>query len=148
MHYLKKSLVDLHSSDYPKLNSDNRKRLKLTEAVARSFKKRLKILSDAIRELNHDIKERQSKSQQVQDKIEKEISHLEFVLKEMAKFPLAQVDMIETRRLGLEGELLRLKHQERTEYIKAWSDVSTLKRKRRDFIMEYENLLRTEEMLE
>ena len=55
--------------------------------------------------------------------------------------------MIETRRLGLERELFGLRQQKRSEYIRAWSDISTLKRKRREFIMGFENLLRTRDMI-
>jgi hypothetical protein len=57
------------------------------------------------------------------------------------------VDIIETRRLGLERELFGLRQQKRSEYVRAWSDISTLKRKRREFIMDYKNLVRTREMI-
>lgn len=147
MDNLKDSLAELYSSENPKIKKESLKRLRLNKAVARSFQKRLKILSEAIEELNLDIQERERKSQQVQDKIDGEIFHLEFVLKELEKWTLGQVEMIETRRLGLERELFGLKQQKRSEYIREWSDISTLKRKRREFIMDYENLLRTREMI-
>jgi hypothetical protein len=148
MYNLKDSLAELYSSENPKVNKDSLKRLRLNKAVARSFQKRLKILSEAIEELNLDIHERARKSQQVQEKIDGEIFHLEFVLKELEKWTLGQVEMIETRRLGLERESFGLKQQKRSECIREWSDISTLKRKRREFIMDYENLLRTKEMIE
>lgn len=147
MDKLKDSLAELYSSENPKANKDSLKRLRLNKAVAKSFQKRIKILSEAIEEINLDIQERERKSHQVQGKIDKEIFHLEFVLKELEKWTLGQVEMIETRRLGLERELFDLRQQKRSEYIRQWSDVSTLKRKRREFIMDYENLLRTREMI-
>jgi len=55
--------------------------------------------------------------------------------------------MIETRRLGLERELFDLRQQKRSEYVRVRSDISTLKRKRREFIMDYENLLRTRDII-
>ena len=61
---------------------------------------------------------------------------------------MGKVDIIERRKLGLERMLSGLKQQSRSEYIKAWSDISTLKRKRRELIMDYENLLRTRDMIE
>jgi hypothetical protein len=147
MDKLKKGLSELYSSEHLKIGKDSRKRLKLTKAVVGSFEKRLTILAEAIKELNLDIQERESLSQHVQSKIDREISHLEFVLKELENWTLGQVEMIEIRRLGLERELFGLSQQKRSEYIRDWSDISTLKRKRREFIIEYENLIRTMEMI-
>ena len=93
--------------------------MELTSAVAGIFQKRLKILKEAIGELNLDIQERERKSQQVQDKIDGEIFHLAFVLKELENWTLGQVDIIETRRLGLERELFDLRQQKRSEFIRA-----------------------------
>jgi hypothetical protein len=147
MDYLKDKMAELFASEYPKIDKDSRKRLRLNKTVEGSFEKRLKILSEAIEEINLDIQERERKSQQVHHKIDGEISHLEFVLKDLENWKLGQVDIIETRRLGLERELFGLRQQKRSEYVKAWSDISTLKRKRREFIMDYENLLRTRDMI-
>lgn len=147
MEDLKKNLFDLYSSEYPTLDKNSHKRLKLNKAVARSFEKRLKILADAIKELNQDIKDREEKGNEVNNRLDEEISHLEFVLKDMEKFPIGQVDLLETRRLGLEKELFGLRQQKRSEHIRVWSDISALKRKRRELIMEYESLLKTREMV-
>ena len=133
MDYLKNKLAELYSSDYPDIDKGSGRRLKLTGEVVGSFRKKLKILSEAIEELNLDIEERERISQRVQEKIDKEISHLEFVLKELEKWTLGQVEIIETRRLGLERELYSLRQQKRSEYVRAWSDISTLKRKRSSF---------------
>ena len=69
------------------------------------------------------------------------------MLKELENWKLGQVDIIETRRLGLERELFGLRQQKRIEYVRAWSDISTLKRKRRELIMEYENLVSKRDMI-
>ena len=63
MDPLKNGLAELYSSEYPEIERDSRKRLSLNKAVAGSFEKRLKILSEAIEELNLDIREREGKSQ-------------------------------------------------------------------------------------
>ncbi len=97
--------------------------------------------------MDNDIHVREKISQQLHERIDGEISHLEFVLRELETWKLGQVEIIETRRLGLGRELFGLKQQKRSEYVRAWSDVSTLKRKRRDFIIEYENLLRTKNLI-
>jgi len=147
MDPLKNGLAELYGSEYPEIGKASRKRLRLNKAIAGSFEKRLKILSEAIDELNLDIREREEKGRQLQDTIDGEVSHLEFVLKDLENWKLGEVDAIETRRLGLERELFGLRQQKRSEYVRAWSDISTLKRKRREFIMDYENLLRTREMI-
>ena len=63
MDPLKNGLAELYSSEYPEIERDSRKRLSLNKAVEGSFEKRLKILSEAIEELNLDIREREGKSQ-------------------------------------------------------------------------------------
>lgn len=112
-------MKDLYWSEYPEINRDRRKRLELNKTAARSFQRRLKVLSEAIKELNLDIQERQRKSQQVQDKIDAKISRLEFVVKDLESRKLRQVYIIETGRLGLERELFDLRQQKRSEYIRA-----------------------------
>ncbi len=148
MGSIKDRLAELYGSEYPKGSKTSGKRIRLTKIAVGSFKKRLRILSEAIEELNHDIQKRELISQQVQGKLDREISHLEFVLKELENWKLGQVDIIETRRLGLEKELIGLRYQKRSEYVKAWSDISTLERKRMEFIIEYKELLKTIGMLD
>lgn len=65
---------ELFGSEYPKINKSSHKRLRLNKAVAGSFEKRLKIISEAIEELNLDIQERERKSLHVQDKIDPTLS--------------------------------------------------------------------------
>jgi hypothetical protein len=48
-------------------------------------------LSEVIEGLNLDIQERERKSRQVQDKIDRGVFHLEFVLRELEKWTLGQV---------------------------------------------------------
>ena len=54
-HYLNNNLKDLYWSEYPEINRDRRKRLEPNKTAARSFQRRLKVLSEAIKELNLDI---------------------------------------------------------------------------------------------
>ena len=59
MDVLKNCLAELYRSEYPEVTRDSRKRLKLNRAVASFFEKRLRILSEAIAEVNEDIGERE-----------------------------------------------------------------------------------------
>jgi hypothetical protein len=97
--------------------------------------------------LDQDIEERERIGYQLQSKIVSEVFDLELELKELKHWTLGWSDSIEARRLGLEREVLGLRQQRRSEYVKEWSDVSSLKRRRRGFILEYENLVRTGEMM-
>ena len=88
MSCIKDRLAELCGSEYPKVSKTSGNRIRLTKEVVGSFKKRLKILSEAIEELNLDIKERESIGQEVQEKLDREIFHLEFVLKELENWKL------------------------------------------------------------
>ena len=120
MDYLKNGLAELYNSEYPEVGKDSRRRLKLVSAVAGNFEKRHTILAEAIGELDNDIHVREKISQQLHERIDGEISHLEFVLRELETWKLGQVEIIETRRLGLGRELFGLKQQKRSEYVRAW----------------------------
>jgi len=146
MDYLKNSLAELYESDYSGIDKVIGKRIDVAGAVGKTLRKKLEILAEAIEEVNQDIQERERISQQVQDKIGTDIFDLEFELRELKKWALGANDSIEARRLGLERELLDLRQQKRSECIRKWSDISSLKRKKREFIMEYESLTKIKDM--
>ncbi|MBW2044102.1 MAG: hypothetical protein JRI96_04355 [Deltaproteobacteria bacterium] len=148
MDYLKNTLAELYESEYSGIDEVIGKTIDVAGAVGKTLQKKLEILREAIEELNQDIQERERISQQVQDKIGGDVFDLEFELRELKHWAPGVNDSIEARRLGLERELLDLKQQERSEYIRKWSDISGLKRKRREFITEYQHLLKTMEVLD
>ena len=80
MDYLNNGLAELNSSEYADVEKNRKKKLKLTEAVAASFENTLRILAEAIEELNLDIREREQISRQVREGIDRDASALEFQL--------------------------------------------------------------------
>ncbi|RLE09620.1 hypothetical protein DRJ04_09745, partial [Candidatus Aerophobetes bacterium] len=78
----------------------SREKPNIPERLAGSFSKKLKILADAIEELDREIKRRLKMSYYFQSKIDIEISRLEFLLKELEHWSLGCEDSIERRRLG------------------------------------------------
>lgn len=147
MDYPKNGLANSNSSEYTDIEKDTKKKLKLTEAVVGSFEKKLGILAEAIEELNLDIREREQISRQVREATDRDAFVLEFQLKELKRWSLGAADSVAARRLGLERELFDLRQQKRSEEIKQWSDISSLKRKRRDLIMEYQSLVKIREAI-
>jgi hypothetical protein len=147
MDSLRKYSAELYDSEYQGLEYARPGKRRVIEAVKGGFERKLRIIAEAITELDADITERQRIAREVREGIERDLSGLEFELKELKHWAMGGVPIIETRRLGLEKEVLRLMGQERVERVREWSDISALKRKRREFIMEYQGLLRTRDMI-
>jgi hypothetical protein len=110
----------------------------IPERLAGSFSKKLKILAEAIEELNQEVKKRIKMSYLFQTKIDAEILRLEFLLRELDHWTLGCEESIEHRRLGLEREILNLRREKRSERLRAWEDIDSLIRRRRELIMEYQ----------
>jgi len=108
---------------------------------------KIKILKEAIEEINQEIEERRKLSKNLLKKIDSDLFTLEYQLKELKHYVLGHNHSIEFRRLGLEREILGLKKEKRSEAIREWEDISSLLRKRRDLIMEYQGLKNLEKML-
>ncbi|MEW6664117.1 MAG: hypothetical protein AB1512_02705 [Thermodesulfobacteriota bacterium] len=119
------------------------RRVRASDAVSSSLESKLRILGDAITELDTDILDREVLSLALGREMDREISDLEFELKEVKHRTLGGIETMEARRLALEREVLALKHEKRGEYVRAWADISALRRKRREFVMEFDNLMRT-----
>jgi hypothetical protein len=147
MDALRKYSAELYDSEYKWLEYARPGERRFIEAVKGGFERKLRIISEAITELDADIEERERIGQEVREGIERDLSGLKFELKELKHWAMGGVPIMETRRLGLEREVLRLMDRERLERVREWSDISALKRKRRDFIMEYQSLLRTRDMI-
>jgi len=120
----------------------------IPQRLAGSFSKKLKILAEAIEELDKEIKNRIRMYYQFQARINGEISRLEVLLEDLDHFGLGYRDSIEHRRLGLEREILNLKKEKRSESLRAWEDIVSLLKAKRQLVMEYQNLVNTRDMLD
>jgi hypothetical protein len=147
MGALRKYSAELYDAEYKGLEYARPGKRRVIEAVKGGFERKLRIIAEAITELDADIAERERIGRDVREGVERDLSGLGFELKELKHWTMGGVPIIETRRLGLEREVLRLMDRERLERVREWSDISNLKRKRREFIMEYQGLLRTRDMI-
>ena len=124
------------------------KKIDISKAFSGSLPNKLRILSEAIEEVNQLIVLRKAISQVIQDRVDKEIFNSETLLLQVKPWQLGHNQSIEMRRLGLEREILSLRKEKRGEDVKVWEHVSSLMKLRRQFVIEYENLLNTKKSLE
>jgi hypothetical protein len=124
------------------------RKIDISKAFTGSLSSKLKILAEAIEEIDQLIGLRKSLSRLIQERIDKEISNSEYLLSQVKPWQLGVSNSIEMRRLGLEREIIALRKEKRSEDVRSWEHVSTLKKLRRQFVIEYQNLLNTKETLE
>jgi hypothetical protein len=134
------------TSDIPV--SNHSKKINISKAFAGSLSNKLKILAEAIEEIDQLIKLRKSLSKIIQERIDKEIFDSECLLLQVKPWQLGHSNSVEMRRLGLEREILSLNKEKRGEEVRAWEHVSSLMKLKRQFLIEYQNLLNTKETLE
>ena len=67
---------------------------------------------------------------------------------QLKPWQLGNSQSIEMRRLGIEREILSLNKEKRSEEVRAWEHIASLMKLRRQFLMEYQNLLDTKKTLE
>ena len=90
---------------------------------------------------------REQISRRILREIDSEIVVLEQQLEEISHWQIGQNESVDARRLGLEREILAHKRERRDEIVRRWQDLSALVRRRRDLIMEREELKNLEKML-
>ncbi len=126
---------------------EDEKRLNLSETVGGTLDNKIRILLEAIEEIETEIERRRILSGTINDRINSNSLEVQRKLNRIENWQLGNNQSIEMRRLGLERELLSLRKQKRAEIVKAWQDTEQLIKRRRDLIMEYQSLLKTKEAL-
>jgi len=119
----------------------------LKEAVSLTFSARIKLLDEAVKEVDQEMLAREQISRRILREIDSEIVVLEQQLQEISHWQIGQNESVDARRLGLEREILAHKRERRNEIVRRWQDLSALVRRRRDLIMEREELQNLEKML-
>jgi len=124
------------------------KKISIAEAFSGSLSNKLKILSDAIEEIDQLIELRKALSKLMKERIDKEIFNSECQLLQVKPWQLGHSNSIEMRRLGIEREILSLNKEKRSEDVRAWEHISSLMKLKRQFLIEYQNLNNTRKTLE
>lgn len=123
------------------------KGLNLYETVGGTLDTKIRILLEAIEEIEAEIGKRSTLTGTINEKINGNSFDVQRELNRIKDWQLGYKQSIEMRRLGLERELLSLNKQKRAEMVKAWQDIEQLIKRRRELIMEYQSLIKTKEAL-
>ena len=133
--------------DPSKITTQGDLQTSVKDAVSLTFSARIKLLNEAIKEVDQEMLVREQISRRILREIDSEIVALEQQLKEINHWQIGQNESVDARRLGLEREILAHKRERRDEIVRRWQDLSALVRRRRDLIMEREELRNLEKML-
>ena len=133
--------------DPSKITTQGDLQTSVKEAVSLTFSARIKLLDEAIKEVDQEMLAREQISRRILREIDSEIVVLEQQLEEISHWQIGQNESVDARRLGLEREILAHKRERRDEIVRRWQDLSALVRRRRDLIMEREELRNLEKML-
>ena len=133
--------------DPSKITTQGDLQTSVKEAVSLTFSARINLLEEAIKEVDQEMLAREQISRRILREIDSEIVVLEQQLEEISHWQIGQNESVDARRLGLEREILAHKRERRDEIVRRWQDLSALVRRRRDLIMEREELKNLEKML-
>jgi hypothetical protein len=124
-----------------------RKNLGVSKLLGDTFSNKLKILREAIDEIDREIEKRIKLGKSFRERIDAEIFKCHTQLTHIENYTIGYSQSIEFRRLGLERQILMLTKELRSEELRAWEDLVSLMKERRTFIMEYKSLINTRKML-
>lgn len=125
-----------------------KKKIDVSKTFSGTLSSKINILLEAIDEIDQLIELRKVLSRVIQERIGKDSFNSECQLIPLKPWQLGHSQSIEMRRLGLEREILSLNKEKRGEEVREWEHISSLMKLKRQFLMEYQNLLNTKETLE
>jgi hypothetical protein len=119
-------------------NQNNRLKKSDLGAITR----RLKLLAEAIKEIDEAILARRELSAKFRNQIEKEIQEVQQYLATLQPpWRAGYLPQYEFLRVSLHKSLASRKQNKRSEELKLWEDLTKLLKERRELIFEYEELL-------
>lgn len=131
-----------------KIRTNGKKKVDISKAFSGSLSNKLSILLEAIEEIDRLIELRKAVSKDIQKRIDRDMSDSQYQLSQLKPWQLGNSPPIEVRRLGIEREILSLNKEMRGEEVRVWEHIASLLKLRRQFLIEYENLLATKKTLE
>ena len=143
--------LDIPGLDEPSRNSEPvlpPKKLDISRTLSGSLQNKMKILRDAIEEIDNLIQLRKALSISIYERVDREIADADFQLSQLKPWQLGHNHSIEMRRIGVEREILALMKEKRSEDVKKWEHISSLLKVRRQFVIELEHLRDTRQTLE
>ena len=117
------------------------------EALGETLESRLRILKEALEEIDTEIGLRSAISEAFQSSLKKSRQEVSRLLLDIEHWSPGYKPSVDSRRSNLERELLSLYREARAEKRQALSDVLSLKKERRKLEMEYKSLKATADVL-
>jgi hypothetical protein len=118
----------------------------VSKLLTGTFSNRLKILKEAIEEIEREIDERIELGISFRERIDSEVSKCRDFLKRLEDYTIGYNSTIELRRLAFERMIFTLTKELRSEDLRAWEDIISLMKERRNLVIEYKNLMNTRKM--
>lgn len=135
-------------SEFSHDKGDKRKSTpEMSRLLTGTFSNKLKILREAIDEIDREVEKRIKLGKSFRERINSELFSCRTQLKYIENYTVGYNSSVEFRRLGLERQIALLTKEFRSEQLRAWEDVVSLVKEKRTFIMEYKNLMNTRKML-
>jgi len=119
----------------------------VSELLTGAFSNKLKIIREAIQEIDEDIEARVELGLSFRLRIDVEIEKCKAMLTPIESHTLGYNPSIEFRRLSIERQIFLLTKELRAEDLRAWEDIVSLMKDRRSLEMEYKALINTSKML-
>jgi hypothetical protein len=132
--------------DVPKSRPDERTPI-VSGLLSATFENKLRIIREAIQEIEREIEERIGLGKAFRNRIDSEVSKCKAMLKLIEDFAIGYNPSIEMRRLNIERQIFTLTRELRSEDLRAWEDITSLMKERRTLDMEYKALLNTRKVL-
>lgn len=123
--------------------------LAVSASISKVFDAKLAILNEAIEEISAGQREREKLNETFEKQIDGEIAECQDLLGRLPH-PWSEgfYPVVESLRVTLHKSLLTRRKDKRTEQLAFWDDVTMLLEKKRDLLMEYQNLIATKSSLE
>ena len=119
----------------------------VSELLTGTFSNKLKIIREAIQEIEEDIDARVELGLSLRLRIDSEIEKCKAMLTPIENHTLGYNPSIEFRRLSIERQIFLLTKELRAEDLRVWEDIVALFKERRNLEMEYKALINTSKML-
>jgi hypothetical protein len=119
----------------------------LPQYLSGTFADRLRILREAIDDVDSEIGVRLNLSRAIQSSIKGSRDELLWLLKDVQRWQPGLAPSIDQRRTTLETEVVGLYREARSEKQRAFSDIASLRKEKRKLVIEYKLLESTAKML-
>jgi hypothetical protein len=110
---------------------------------------KLQALREAIREVDQEIRAREILSEGFLEALTGEADVVRRLLARLGEpWSKGYLPAFEELRTALTRELFNLTNRERSERLRMWEDIAALRKQRREYLLEYQALKKTAELLE